>query len=155
MRKSVTQPGGSFDMGLGGDNFIDDELSLKHSSMSPEMFKIWWGGWWGRAVKDGTGANYDVIFESKLEFWWIQYKFTYVQHIVRMPAIWLSPDCVFKWLDIYKGSIHLYTYVGKKEFPPVICYGWLGFEKWQLVNYRWWCMHEVATDACWFTRKDN
>jgi hypothetical protein len=26
-------------MGLGGDNFIDDELSLEHSSMSPEMFK--------------------------------------------------------------------------------------------------------------------
>jgi hypothetical protein len=23
-------------MGLGGDNFIDDELSLEHSSMSPK-----------------------------------------------------------------------------------------------------------------------
>ncbi len=23
----------------------------------------------GRVVKDGVGANYDVIFESKLEFW--------------------------------------------------------------------------------------
>ncbi len=52
-----------------------------------------------RGVKDGTGANYDVIFESKLEF---EYFENSVQihiptDIVRMPAIWLSPpDCVFE-----------------------------------------------------------
>ncbi len=51
-----------------------------------------------RAVKDGVGGNSDVIFESKLEFDFLgnQCKLTYVQHIVHINAIGLSPDCVFE-----------------------------------------------------------
>ena len=53
----------------GGDNCVDGELSLKHtSSMSQRYAKFYEeaGGTEG-GVKDGA-PNSDVIFESKLEF---------------------------------------------------------------------------------------
>ncbi len=48
-----------------------------------------------------------------LNFLGNQYKLTYLQHIVRMNAIGLSPDCIFEGLEIYRGSIHICTYMGK------------------------------------------
>jgi hypothetical protein len=56
----------------------------------------------------------------------IQYKFTYLQHIVRMPAIWFSPDCVLSDLKFPRDK-YIYVYKRGKVRIPTFDMKWLAW----------------------------